>query len=60
MIDLLVYLLIVCLIIGVAWWAFQQIPLPAPIRMVVVVVFAIVVIIFLLSLLPGAGLGFRR
>jgi len=42
MISLLITLLIVCLVAGIVWWALQQIPLPAPVRMIVVVVFALI------------------
>lgn len=46
-------LLVIILIIGLALWAFQQIPLEQPIRMVAAVVLALVLITFLLG---GRGL----
>jgi hypothetical protein len=55
MIPLLITLLILAGIVGVAWWAINQVPMPPPIRILVVVIMAIIVIIVLLSLLPGAG-----
>ena len=57
MIGMLIDLLIVCAIVGVAWWALQQFPMPQPIRMLVILVIAIVVIIFLASMLQGGSLG---
>lgn len=49
MIDLLVNLLILCLVLGLIWWALTSIPLPAPFGVVVRVVFAILAIVLLLG-----------
>lgn len=50
LIHLLIYLIVLCLVFGIAWWAITQIPLPPPIRTVVIVVFALIMILILLSL----------
>lgn len=44
MIGLLITLLVIALIIGIAWWALQQITLPPPVHMAVVVIIAIIAI----------------
>ena len=59
MISLLIYLLVVCLVIGLVWWAINQIPLPPPVRIVVIVVLVIIMILVLLSVLPGISTGAR-
>jgi hypothetical protein len=51
LVHLLIYLIIICLIFGVAWWAITQIPLPPPVRTVIVVIFALILILVLLSLI---------
>lgn len=51
--SLLISILIVCLIVGVIYWALSVLPLPPPVRMVVQVVLAIIVVIWLISLLSG-------
>lgn len=53
MVSLLVTLLVLALIVGIAWWALQQIPLPQPARIIINVGIAIVAIIILASLLTG-------
>lgn len=56
-IGLIVTLLGVALIIGIAWWALDQIPLPPPIRMIVVVIVAIICILVVANyLLPLANM----
>jgi hypothetical protein len=56
MIGFLLALIVLCLILGVAWWVISMIPLPAPLNWVVRVIFGIVVLIILLVwLLPLAG-----
>lgn len=61
MIGALITLLCIALIIGIAWWALQQITLPPPIHMAVVVIIAIVAILLVVQyLMPYAhGLGGR-
>lgn len=56
MISLIITLLVVLLVLAIAWWAIQQLPLPDPVRWVAVVVIALIAILVLLSLLPGTGL----
>jgi hypothetical protein len=57
MVGLLVDLIIVCAIVGVAWYAITAIPMPPPVRVLIIVVICIIVIIFLASLLQGGALG---
>lgn len=55
--SVLITLLILCAILAVAYWAFNQLSLPPPIRMVAVVIVAILAILILLQLAPGIGSG---
>ena len=55
MISLLITVLIILAVIGIGWWAINQLSLPPPIRMVAVVVIAVVAIVLLLRLMPGGG-----
>jgi heme A synthase len=55
MINLLIYLIIICLVLYVLWWVLSQIPLPQPIRTVAVVIFALVAVIMLLNMTGGLG-----
>jgi hypothetical protein len=68
MVAALINLVVVLLIVGVIWWAIEQllplIPLPAPIaqvvRVLLIVILALVIIFALLGLLPGgSGYSFR-
>ena len=54
MISLLIWLIFLCLIIGVAWWIITQIPLPPPMNIVVRVVFGLIVLVALLYFVGGA------
>lgn len=56
MVGLLIDLIIVCAIIGIAWYAINQIPMPPPMRVVIIVVACVIAILFLASLLQG-GVG---
>lgn len=49
MLDVLINLLIICAILGIAWWAISQLPLPAPFGVVMRIIFALVAIILLLG-----------
>lgn len=51
--EILISLIIILAIIGIAWWAITQIPLPPPFRIVASVVLALVAIVVLLHFLPG-------
>jgi hypothetical protein len=60
MIDILVYLLILCLIFGVIYYVLQLLPLPPPFMLIVQVILALVMVLFLLDILLGGrwvGLG---
>ena len=58
MIGTLVYLLVVCVIIGLVWWIVDYLPVPEPlnklIKVVTIVIGAIIIIYALLSI---AGMG---
>jgi hypothetical protein len=64
MLSLLITILVMCIIFGLIWWIFTQIPLPAPFaqiaRVVVVVIFCIWLIYLLLPLAGGLGGGFNH
>ena len=60
MIDVLVYLLVLCLIFGVIYYVLTLLPLPPPFALVVQVILALVMVLFLLDVLLGGrwvGLG---
>ena len=58
MIATLIYLLVVCVIIGLVWWIVDYLPVPEPlnklIKIVTIVIGAIVIIYALMSI---AGIG---
>lgn len=56
MISLLIGLIILCLVVGIAYWIIQQIPLPQPMRWVVYVVFGLIVLLVVLNYLPAGAL----
>jgi hypothetical protein len=59
----LVSLLITVVILGLIYWAIQQLPLPAPFGMVVHIIFVIILILILVQFLgiyPGAPVILRR
>lgn len=57
MLQLLIYILVVMLVIGLVWWLIDFIPVPAPLnkiaKIVVIVIGAIILIYALLSLAGG-------
>jgi hypothetical protein len=53
--GLLISLLVVVAILAIIFWAFNQMPLPQPIRIVVVVAVAIIAIFVLLHFFPIEG-----
>lgn len=55
MLSTLIALLILLAVVGIAWWAIQQMSLPQPFRIIAVVVVAVLAIVVLLNYLPGAG-----
>ena len=54
MLSLFVWLIVICLVIAVAYWIIQQIPLPAPMNMIVRVLFGLVCLVVLLYFVTGA------
>ena len=56
LISLLITVIIICLVLGIAWWIVQQLPIPAPFVWVVRAIFGLIVLIILLSFLMG-GFG---
>lgn len=58
MLGILVTILVMCIIFGLIYWIFQQIPLPAPFgriaQVVIVVIFCIWLIYLLLPLASGS------
>jgi hypothetical protein len=63
MIDLLLYVVILCLVFGLIWWILTQVPLPSPfarIAQVVLVVIFVICIIYILMGLVGSSPGLRR
>jgi hypothetical protein len=63
MIDLLLYVVILCLVFGLIWWSLSIVPLPGPFdriaQVVLVVIFVICIIIILMGLV-GSSPGLRR
>lgn len=65
LIGILIGLLVAMLILGVVWWALQQllplIPLPAPfatvVHVILVVIVALIVIYFFIAILGAAGIS---
>lgn len=49
MLEVLINLLIICVILGIAWWAISAVPMPAPISVLARVIFAIIAIVLLLG-----------
>lgn len=56
MVTLLVQLLIIVLVIGVAFWVVEQIPMPPPLKVIGRVIVGVIAIVVLLSFLPGLNL----
>ena len=62
MIDLLVYVIIVLVVIGLLYWLVTMLPLPAPIKQIVTVLIVIICIIWVLYMfapLLGSGPHFH-
>jgi heme A synthase len=49
LLDVLINIILICCILGLAWWAISAIPMPGPISVIARVVFALVAIILLLG-----------
>lgn len=58
MIDLLIYIVVVCVVIGVAWWILDYVPVPEPlnrIAKIVIIVIGLIIIVSVLLRLTGAS-----
>jgi hypothetical protein len=59
MLSFLVYLLVMCLVFGVIYWAVSLVPLPPPLRNIVLGILALIFVLVLLGMLFG-GIPLRR
>jgi hypothetical protein len=58
MLGVLVYVLVVCIVIGLVWWIVDFVPVPSPLnRMVKMISIVIGVIIIIYALLSLVGMG---
>lgn len=57
MIDLLIYVLVLLIVMGLAWWILTMIPLPPPLAQVAQVVIVVICAIILIYVLLGAVHG---
>jgi hypothetical protein len=58
MVNTLIYLLVVCIVIGVVWWVADWLPIPEPMnRLVKLVSIVIGVIVIIYALLGIAGMA---
>jgi hypothetical protein len=58
MLTTLIYLLVVCIVIGVVWWLIDFVPVPEPLNRlikVVSIVIGVIIIIYALLSLVGAA-----
>lgn len=56
MISLLIYILVLCIVLGLIWWIISVIPLPAPAKQIASVVIVVIFVLALVfMLLPLAG-----
>jgi hypothetical protein len=53
LLELLVYIIVVMLVIGIAWWLVDYIPVPAPLNKIVKIVIIVVGAIALIYVLLG-------
>lgn len=56
MIHTLIYVLVVCIVIGLVWWVADYLPVPEPLNKllkIVSIVIGVIVIIYALIALPG-------
>lgn len=65
MISFLIYLVIVCIVLGLLWWILNMIPLPPPVKQIATVVFVVIcaiILIYMLMSLVGTAphWGFPR
>jgi hypothetical protein len=57
MLSLLINLLIIVIVLGLAWWVINMIPLPPPIKQIATVIFVVIACIALIYLLLGLAHG---
>lgn len=55
MLSTLVYLLVVCVIIGVVWWVVDFLPVPEPLNKLIKVVSIVIGVIIIIYALMGLG-----
>ena len=55
MINTLIYLLVVCIIIGVIWWVVDYMPVPQPLNKLIKVVSIVIGVIVIVYALLGLG-----
>ena len=55
MINTLIYLLVVCIIIGVVWWVVDYMPVPQPLNKLIKVVSIVIGVIIIVYALLGLG-----
>jgi len=55
MINTLIYLLVVCIIIGVVWWVVDYMPVPQPLNKLIKVVSIVIGVIVIVYALLGLG-----
>jgi len=55
MINTLIYLLVVCIIIGVIWWVVDYMPVPQPLNKLIKVVSIVIGVIIIVYALLGLG-----
>ncbi len=48
MLSLLIWLIVLVVVFGIAWWIISQVPLPAPMGMVVRVIFGVIALLCVL------------
>jgi len=53
MIDLLIWIIVLCLIFGLIYWAMGILPIPAPFKNVALVALIVILILILLSAVTG-------
>lgn len=54
MLSLLIWLIVIVVVFGIAWWIISQIPLPAPMGMVVRVIFGLIALVTVLYFVGSA------
>lgn len=55
MLNTLVYLLVVCVVIGLVWWVADYLPVPEPLNKLIKVVSIVIGVIIIIYALLGLG-----